>query len=83
MPDEITFHASPKQFLAWKYLTDAVTTEVGYGGAAHGGKSYLGCEWLTDMCLAYPGTGWLLGRKETPEPQADDAPHALQGSRCP
>jgi hypothetical protein len=38
-------------FLAGKYLTDAVTTEIGYGGAAHGGKSYLGCEWLTDSRL--------------------------------
>ena len=64
MPDEVIFKASPKQFQAWQYLTDHVTTELGYGGAAHGGKSWLGCEWLTDMCLAYPGTGWLLGRKE-------------------
>jgi phage terminase large subunit len=64
MPNEVVFEASPKQFLAWQYLTDQVTTEFGSGGAAHGGKSYLGCEWLTDMCLAYPGTGWLLGRKE-------------------
>jgi hypothetical protein len=64
MPHEITFEPSPKQYEAWQLLTDDVTTELGYGGAAHGGKSYLGCEWLTDMCLAYPGTGWLLGRKE-------------------
>ena len=29
-----------------------------------GGKSFLGCFWLLSMCLAYPGTGWLMGRKE-------------------
>lgn len=29
-----------------------------------GGKSYLGCFWILSMCLAYPGTGWLIGRKE-------------------
>jgi hypothetical protein len=64
MPDEVLFEASPKQFEAWGYLTDDVTTEIGYGGAAHSGKTWLGCEWLSDMSLAYPGTGWLLGRKE-------------------
>jgi len=61
---EITFKPSKKQFLAWQYLTDQVTTELGYGGGAYGGKSYLGCFWLIAMCLAYPGTGWLMGRKE-------------------
>src|SRR5262245_33890477 len=64
MPDEVVFRPSPKQFEAWSYLTDAVTTELGYGGAAYGGKTWLGCERLTDFSLAYPGTGWLLGRKE-------------------
>jgi len=29
-----------------------------------GGKSYLGCVWATSMCLAYPNTGWLIGRRE-------------------
>lgn len=60
----ITFKPSRKQFEAWKLLTDRETTELGYGGAASGGKSYLGCFWLLAMCLAYPDTGWLLGRKE-------------------
>ena len=54
MPNEVVFEASPKQCLAWQYLTDQITTEIGYGGAAHGGKSYLGSEWPTDMSLAYP-----------------------------
>jgi hypothetical protein len=61
---EIVFKPSPKQFQAWEYLTDDVTTELGYGGAAHGGKSYLGCFFEVAMCEAYPDTGWLLGRKE-------------------
>lgn len=61
---EIQFNPSPKQYQAWEYLTDTVTTEIGYGGAAHGGKSYLGCFWVTSMCLAYPDTAYLLGRKE-------------------
>lgn len=61
---EVEFKPSKKQYVAWEYLTDNVTREIGYGGGAGGGKSYLGCVWLTSMCLAYPETGWLLGRKE-------------------
>lgn len=62
--ETVNFKPSEKQFLAWQYLNDNITTEIGYGGAASGGKSYLGCFWLLAMCLAYPGTGWLMGRKE-------------------
>lgn len=60
----ITFKPFPKQYQAWKYLTDQTIKELGYGGAAHGGKSYLGNFWLLAMCIAYPDTGWLMGRKE-------------------
>lgn len=60
----LTFNPNPKQFKAWEYLNDNKTTEIGYGGAASGGKSYLGCFWLIAMCEAYPDTGWLIGRKE-------------------
>lgn len=60
----ITFKPSPKQYEAYQLLTDKTTTEIGYGGAAYGGKSYLGCFWITASSLAYPDTGWLLGRKD-------------------
>lgn len=61
---KIEFNPTPKQYNAWEYLTDQITTELGYGGAAAGGKSYLGCVWVTSMCLAYPETTYLIGRKE-------------------
>lgn len=61
---EITFKPSRRQFEAWEYLTDDIHTEIGYGGGASGGKSYLGCVWITSMCLANPDTGWLIGRRE-------------------
>ena len=41
--ETVNFKPSEKQFLAWQYLNDNITTEIGYGGAASGGKSYLGC----------------------------------------
>lgn len=59
---EINFHPSLKQQEAFTYLQDTETDFVGYGGSAFSGKSYLECYWLTIMCIAYPGTGWFLGR---------------------
>lgn len=43
---------------------DDKTVEVGFGGGAGGGKSRVGCFWILSMCLAYPGSRWLMGRKE-------------------
>ena len=60
----INFKPSLKQYKAWQYLSDNTTTYVGYGGAAFSGKSYLIYYWLTSMSIAYPGTGWGLGRKQ-------------------
>lgn len=61
MPD---FRPTPKQEYAYLKLKDKVTREIGYGGGAGGGKSYIGCFWLLEMCLNYPKTRWLMGRKE-------------------
>lgn len=58
------FNPSPKQWEAWQYLTDHDTTELGYGGGANGGKTWLGCTWIASMALAYPGTRWAIGRKQ-------------------
>lgn len=54
--------ATPKQELALKYLKDDITTELVYGGAAGGSKTYLGCAWLIMNCMEYPETRWMMGR---------------------
>lgn len=53
-----------KQLEALKILTDDTTREFAYGGAAGGGKSFVGCTWVAMSALAYPGTRWFIGREE-------------------
>ena len=56
-----------RQLAAMSFLCDSYTEEVLFGGAAGGGKSFIGCEWLLWCCLAYPRTRWFIGRKHLSE----------------
>lgn len=60
----LQFKASPKQWLALSYLMDNITSELGYGGGAAWGKSYLGVvrEWM--MCQKYPWIRMFIWRRE-------------------
>ncbi len=56
------FTSTQKQCL--KYLFDKQTKEVLFGGAAGGGKSWVGVSYLILMCLTYPQTRYLMGRSK-------------------
>ena len=53
-----------RQQLAIEYLFDKTTKEVLFGGAAGGGKSWVGCSWLVLLCMKYPNTRYLMGRSK-------------------
>ena len=59
---EINIDLTKKQSQAWKLLMDNITNEVLYGGSAGAGKSWLGCLWVTTICLKYNGIRCLIGR---------------------
>lgn len=50
------------RYLEWKRYSDV--NEVFYGGAAGGGKTFIGCHWQIARRLRYPGTRGLIGRSE-------------------
>lgn len=53
-----------KQDQAWTALLDNTTKAVFFGGAAGGGKSWLGTEWQMVQRIRYPETKGFIGRNE-------------------
>ena len=70
----LTFTPTEKQHEALQVLQDTRTKVVVYGGAAGGGKSILGCMWLTLQCLQYPGVKYFVGRNTLKEIRMSTVP---------
>lgn len=60
----ITPDLSKKQTECFNYLFDNETTEILFGGAAGGGKSWTGCAWVIINCIKYKGIRCLIGRSK-------------------
>ncbi len=61
---EATINLLPKQTDAWEAWESTDITELGYGGAAGGGKTRLGCYLAITVAEMYPGSRGAIGRKE-------------------
>lgn len=61
---EAVINLLPKQSEAWNAWESPNITELGYGGAAGGGKSRLGCYLAITIAEMYPGSRGAIGRKE-------------------
>lgn len=59
---DFSFHS--KQIQALELMNDNITTYVGYGGAARGGKTALETLCPLFECFVYPGARYLIGRKD-------------------
>ena len=60
----VEFKPTDKQAEAFKYLKDDTTTEVWFGGAAWGSKTWLWDFFVWSSCMELPGSRWVIGRKE-------------------
>jgi hypothetical protein len=58
----MNINLTKKQTIGWKHLNDDQTNIILFGGSAGGGKSWLGCLWITTLCLQYQGIRCLIGR---------------------
>lgn len=64
MSYKITFetHGNDKQKLCGEKWCDSTTTEIVYGGAKGGAKSYTGASLIFGDALIYPGTHYFIAR---------------------
>ncbi len=59
-----TINLLPKQTELWNAWESKGITEAGYGGAAGGGKTRVGCYLAIAIAEMYPGSRGAIGRKE-------------------
>lgn len=60
----LEINPEPKQYEAWQALQNPDIKEIHFGGAAGGGKSWLGCESRLARAISMPGYKSFIARKE-------------------
>lgn len=60
----LDIHPLETQYEAWQALNNPEIAEIHFGGAAGGGKSWLGAESRLARAIAYPGYKSFIGRNE-------------------
>jgi phage terminase large subunit len=60
----LQINPTEKQYDAWQALADPNISNIYFGGAAGGGKSWLGCESRLVRAIAYPGYKSFIARNE-------------------
>lgn len=63
-PQTLDIRPTEKQYLAWQALQNPDIAEIHFGGAAGGGKSWLGAESRLVRALSYPGYKSHISRNE-------------------
>lgn len=61
-----TIKPTKKQYEAWKLLSfdNKTAKNIGFGGGAGGGKTWLACEWLVTNAYRFPYSRWFIAREE-------------------
>lgn len=64
MQKELQINPTPKQYEAWQAFQNPDIADIHFGGAAGGGKTWLGAESRLVRALSYPGYKSFIGRNE-------------------
>lgn len=60
----IDIHPTEKQYLGWLAVNNEAVDDVILGGAAGGGKTWFGCEFILSNAMQWPGSKQFIGRNE-------------------
>jgi hypothetical protein len=71
---KVIFEPFPKQKEFLNALLDPNYTVIYYGGAAGGGKTFVGLAGLIMLCKFYPGSVWCVIRKDLPRLKKNTLP---------
>ena len=60
----IDVHPTEKQYLGWLAVNNDAVDDVIVGGAAGGGKTWFGCEFILSNAIRWAGSKQFIGRNE-------------------